>query len=112
VQAVAASVSGTWTGTVKYDWGESYPEKFEFEVSGNEVSGTASYLKRARGILDGKLDGSRLSFTTRSQTSLNDKTYEDTHHYTGTVDGTVINFTLMTDSGAESHVPVRFSVRR
>jgi hypothetical protein len=87
-------------------------ETFEFEVAGSELSGAASYLRRPRGILDGKLEGSRVSFTTKSLTSLNDKTFEDTHHYRGTVEGNVINFTLITDSGAESHVPVRFTVRR
>jgi hypothetical protein len=111
-RAVAESVAGRWTGPVKYDWGESYVETFEFEVAGGELSGAASYLRRPRGILDGKLEGSRVSFTTKSLTSLNDKTFEDTHHYRGTVEGNVINFTLITDSGAESHVPVRFTVRR
>ena len=53
-----------------------------------------------------------MSFTTKSLTSLNDKTFEDTHHYRGTVEGNVINFTLITDSRAESHVPVRFTVHR
>ena len=80
--------------------------------AGGELTGAASYLRRPRGILDGKLEGSRVSFTTKSLTSLNDKTFEDTHHYRGTVEGNVINFTLSTDSGAESHVPVRFTVRR
>jgi hypothetical protein len=112
VRAAAESVAGKWTGTVKYDWGEAYVETFEFEVAGGELSGAASYLRRPRGILDGKLEGSRVSFTTKSLTSLNDKTFEDTHHYRGTVEGNVINFTLITDSGAESHVPVRFTVRR
>jgi len=111
-RAVAESVAGKWTGTVKYDWGDSYEETFEFDVAGGELTGAASYLRRPRGILDGKLEGSRVSFTTKSLTSLNDKTFEDTHHYRGTVEGNVINFTLSTDSGAESHVPVRFTVRR
>jgi hypothetical protein len=111
-RAVAESVAGKWTGTVKYDWGDSYQETFEFEVAGGELSGAASYLRRPRGILDGKLEGKRVSFTTKSLTSLNDKTFEDTHHYRGTVEGNAIDFTLITESGAESHVPVRFTVRR
>jgi TIR domain len=111
-RALAESVAGKWTGTVKYDWGESYTETFEFELAGGELSGTASYLQRPRGILDGKLEGNRVTFTTKSLTSLNDKTFEDTHRYRGTIDGRAITFTLMTDSGAESHVPVRFTVQR
>jgi hypothetical protein len=110
--SAAASVKGKWSGTVKYDWGDSYAETFDFEVAGQELSGTASFLQRARGIFDGKLEGNRVSFTTKSIVSMNDKSYEDKHYYKGTIEGDAIRFSMMTDSGAESHVPVYFTVRR
>jgi len=81
-------------------------------VAGRELSGTASFLQRGRGILDGKLEGNRVSFTTKSMVSIGEKSYEDKHYYKGTVEGDAIRFSLMTDSGAESHVPVYFTVRR
>jgi len=112
VESAAASVRGKWSGTVKYDWGDSYAETFDFEVAGRELSGTASFLQRGRGILDGKLEGNRVSFTTKSMVSIGEKSYEDKHYYKGTVEGDAIRFSLMTDSGAESHVPVYFTVRR
>jgi hypothetical protein len=112
LESTAASLRGKWSGTVRYDWGDSYAETFEFEVEGGEVSGTASFLQRARGIFDGKLEGNRVSFTTKSIVSLNDKSYEDKHSYKGTVERDVIRFSMMTDSGAESHVPIYFTVRR
>jgi hypothetical protein len=112
VESAAASVRGKWSGTVKYDWGDSYAEAFDFEVTGGELSGTASFLQRDRGILDGKLDGNRVSFTTKSMVSIGDKSYEDKHYYKGTVEGNAIRFSMMTDSAAESHVPVNFTVRR
>jgi hypothetical protein len=112
VEPAAASVRGKWSGTVKYDWGDSYAETFDFEVAGGELSGTASFLQRARGILDGKLEGNRVSFTTKSMVSIGEKSYEDKHYYKGTVEGGAIKFSMMTDSGAESHVPVYFTVRR
>ena len=107
-----AVVTGSWQGTVKYDWGDSHVEKFAFEVVGQELSGTASFLGHDRGIFDGKIEGDRVSFMTKSLTSLNEKTYEDKHYYKGTVEGDTIRFTLLTDSGAESHVPVQFTVQR
>jgi hypothetical protein len=110
--APAVNVAGTWTGTVKYDWGDSYAEKFVFEVVGQELSGTASYLQRDRGLFDGKIEGTRLSFMTKTLTSVGDQTYEDKNYYKGTVNGDTIRFTLNTDSRAESHVPVQFTVRR
>jgi TIR domain len=112
LESVAASVRGKWSGTVKYDWGDSYPERFDFDVAGRELSGTASFLQRDRGILDGKVEGNRMSFTTKSMVSIGEKSYEDKHYYKGTVDGDAIRFSMMTDSGAESHVPVYFTVRR
>jgi len=112
VESAAASVRGKWSGTVKYDWGDSYAETFDFEVAGRELSGTASFLQRGRGILDGKLEGNRVSFTTKSMVSIGEKSYEDKHYYKGTIEGDAIRFSLMTDSGAESHVPVYFTVRR
>jgi hypothetical protein len=106
--------SGNWTAAVKYDWGDSHPEIFHFDVEGDEVSGTASFLGADRGILDGKIVGNRISFMTKSLTSLDsdDKTYEDKHYYKGTVDNGVIRFTMMTDSSIESHVPIHFIATR
>ena len=97
---------------MKYDWGDTSAETFDFEVAGQEISGTASFLGHPRGIFDGKLEGSRVSFMTKTLTSVNDKTSEDKHYYKGTVEGDAIQFTLITDSSVESHVPIRFTATR
>jgi hypothetical protein len=107
-----ANVGGKWTSTVKYAWGDTASEKFDFEVAGQELSGTASFLGYPRGIFDGKIDGNRVSFMTKSLTSVGDKTSEDKHYYKGTVEGDAIQFTMLTDSSVESHVPVRFTATR
>jgi hypothetical protein len=107
-----ADIAGKWKGTVKYDWGDVYTEVFDFEAAGPELSGTASFLEHDRGIFDGKIEGDRVSFMTKSQTALGDKTYEDKHYYKGTVEGNAIRFSMLIDSGAESHVPVHFTANR
>ena len=107
-----ANVAGTWTAPVKYAWGDTAAETFDFEVAGQELSGTASFLGYPRGIFDGKFEGERISFTTKSLTSVNDKTSEDKHYYKGAVAGDTIQFTMLTDSSVESHVPVRFTAAR
>lgn len=115
---VAANVSGKWSATVKYDWGDTHNEIFDFETDGGELSGTASFLGSGgggdRGILDGKIAGNRISFTTKSLSTLNsdEKTYEDKHYYKGIVEGETIRFTMMTDSSTESHVPIHFTATR
>jgi hypothetical protein len=110
-----ADVAGKWEATVKYNWGDTHTEIFWFEVAGQELSGTASYLgagRGDRGILDGKIDGNRITFTTKSQTMLDDKTYEEKHHYNGTVEGDTIRFSLVADSGYDSRSPEHFTAKR
>ncbi len=93
----AASVAGTWEATVKYDWGDSYHEVFDFQVNGQELSGTAGFLGSPKGkgrpIWDGKIAGDQISFTTKTLTSLSgdDKNYEDKHYYKGVVKGDTID---------------------
>jgi len=109
-----ADVSGKWNATVKYDWGDSHAEKFEFEVDGKELSGSASFLGVDRGILEGKIEGTRISFTTKTLSTINsdDKTYEDKHLYKGIVANNEIQFTMVTDSSIESHVPIHFTASK
>ena len=109
----SADVNGKWKATVKYDWpGAIYDETFNFEVAGSELSGTASLLGVDRGIFDGKIEGHQVRFMTKSQTTLDDKTYQDQHYYKGTVAGDTIRFSMLTDSSVESHVPVLFTAKR
>lgn len=110
----ASRVAGRWLATVKYDWGDTYPEIFDFEVHGNELSGTASLLQAPRGIMDGIISDDRLSFTTHSLTSISsdEKTHVDKHYYKGLVQKDAIEFTMMTDSEVESHVPIHFTAHK
>jgi hypothetical protein len=111
----SAKVDGAWQATVKYGWGDTYPEIFKFETDGHALTGTASYLgagRGDRGILDGKIDGNRITFMTKSYSTVNDKTYEEKHLYTGTLSGNAIGFSLQTDSGYDSRVPEEFTATR
>ena len=97
---------------VKYSWGDSHTEVFSFKVDQNEVYGTASYVGGARGILDGKIEGNRISFSTKSMTMLGDKTVEEKHVYKGHLTGDTIDFILQTDSGYDSRAPEMFTASR
>ena len=109
-----ATLDGRWTATICYDWGETHPEVFEFEVDGQDVHGTASYLRTRRAIQDGRISGDRVSFVTQSQEMLGgrDEIRTVTHRYRGTLDGDVIRFTLDSGGGHSFHEPVRFEARR
>ena len=112
VHPAAVSVAGTWKAAVKYSWGDTHTETFEFDVHGNELTGTASYVTGPHGIIDGKIDGDRLSFHTTSYSELNDRRYQETHRYRGTVSDDTIAFVLDTDSGYDAPPPLTFTARR
>ena len=113
-----AGVAGEWEATVKYDWGDTYQEWLDFEVDGQELSGSAGFLGDRKGngrpIWDGKIAGDRISFMTKTLSRLgtDDKTYEDKHYYKGTVKGDMIVFTMITNSSTEEHPPIRFTANR
>jgi len=111
----AAAIKGTWESAVTYDWGDTHKELFKFETEDHTLTGTASYLgggRGDRGILNGSIQGNQISFMTKSYTDVNDKTYEEKHYYVGTVSGDRISFTLQTDSGYDSQVPLKFVATR
>jgi hypothetical protein len=114
----SVDIAGKWNANVKYDWGDSYKEIFEFEVDGNEISGMAGFLGDREGdgraILDGKIAGNRISFMTKSLVVMGfDKPYaEDKHDYKGTVEGETIRFSMVTDSSVQSHAPIHFTAKK
>jgi hypothetical protein len=108
----SAGFVGQWKAVVKYSWGDSHNEVFSFKVDQNEVYGTASYVGGARGIVDGKIDGNKISFTTKSMTMLGDKTVEEKHFYKGRLTGSGIDFVLQTETGYDSRPPEMFTASR
>jgi hypothetical protein len=67
--AVARAASGHWRAMVTYGDGATLEERFTFDIDGARLSGTASmrgYVNR-REVLDGIVDGDRLSFRTRGR---------------------------------------------
>ena len=97
VAAPAADATGHWQAKVTYPDGASFEERFTFEITGRELSGTASmrgYGYRRR-ILDGIVDGNRLTFRTMGtvQTSLSGPR-DVTYFYRGTVERDAIRLTV------------------
>jgi hypothetical protein len=112
VHPAAVGIAGTWQAAVKYNWGDTHLETFEFEVRGQELTGTASYLTGPQGIVDGKIDGNGVTFQTTSYSELNDHRYQEKHRYRGTASDDTIEFVLDTDSGYDAPPPLKFTARR
>ena len=90
----AAAVSGVWRGEVTYSWGPTHTERFLFQVEGDKLFGTASFLGFKRGIEDGRIDGNKISFSVTFQSAENGVITERKYHYTGTIAGNEIRFII------------------
>ena len=110
----AIDVTGRWTATVKYDWGDQHDEVFEFKYLGSSLHGTATYLKGRLTIEQVTLDGDWIRFVTRSQEMLgNDQPWKEVvHRYVGKTTVETIHFTLETSGGYSVHPPVEFTAQR
>lgn len=86
--ALAADVSGKWTGTVTTPRGDQQLT-FTFKVDGSTLTGTVTTPRGDTDITDGKIDGDNISFV--QVLTFNDN--EIKINYTGKVDGDTIKFT-------------------
>ena len=110
----ATVIAGRWGALVKYDWGASHDEVFEFRIEGRAIAGHASYLGRKLAIEQASADGEWLRFATRSQEVLGGDSppKEVVHRYAGQIAPDSISFTLESGGGYSLHSPVSFVARR
>lgn len=94
--ASAADITGTWKGTAETPNG-NIERTFVFKVDGAKLTGeTTSQLMGKSTIMDGKIEGDRLSFTINAKFQGNDVKL----NYKGTISGAEIRFTVeIPDSG-------------
>lgn len=108
-----AAVNGRWRAEVTYDWPNAHhAEGFEFAGDGSRLEGSASFLTVARPIEDGRIDGARLRFLTRSTELLGSSSRETEHRYEGRLVGDELQLTLQTVGSSTPHAPVNIVARR
>lgn len=107
---------GTWAGSVRYSWGASYDERFEFKRHAGELTGTAGYLGYPRAIEKLQIAGPNIHFQTHSNSSMGNETRELTHAYAielrGEPPNEVLAIRLQTSGGFASEKPLEFEARR
>ena len=86
--ALAADITGKWTGTVETPRG-TQNLTFDFKVDGTTLTGKITTPRGESDITDGKIDGDNVSFTQKVSFNGNDFTI----NYAGKVDGDSIKFT-------------------
>ena len=108
-------INGVWEADVTYDWPNArYVERFDFRGEGDDVYGSASFLGKRRGILEGRIEKDRLRFITRTQEVLGDwqNPKDVVHRYRGKFTGDEIEFVMQTEGGYSEHIPIEFTARR
>jgi hypothetical protein len=105
----AKAIAGVWEANATYSWGDSYKEEFRFKTEENRLFGTASFLRVARNIEEGKVDGDKISFGVRFQEMSGAATSDHKNFYTGKLTGTEIQFRIQDDRG---NPPVEFTARK
>ena len=109
------NVNGEWQADVIYDWPNArHAERFVFAGEDGELHGSASFLGVARGVLEGRVDASGLSFVTRTSELAGSGGGSPVvvHRYRGRLAGDEIRFVMQTKGGNSTHVPIEFVIRR
>lgn len=60
--ATIENLNGSWNGLLKTDQGDEYPLLYKFNISGDELTGTAKTPKGDMPINDGKIAGNSFTF--------------------------------------------------
>jgi len=104
---VSAMLAGSWTADVIYGSGERRREQFFFQPEGASLYGTASFLGDKRGIEDGRITGSAISFSVGFEEVVNSATQARVNRYEGKLVGNEIHLKLFDDTGSP---PVEFTL--
>jgi hypothetical protein len=107
---------GAWTAPVRYSWGATYNERFEFKRHAGELTGTVGFLGYPRAIEKLQIAGPNLHFQTHSSSSMSGETRELTHAYAiellGQPPNEVLAVRLQSSGGFSSEKPLEFEARR
>jgi len=107
-------INGEWKAEVTYDWKNAkYTETFTFKGDGDELYGTASFLGKKRGILEGKIRKDKLQFITITGEISGSRPERDTiHDYRGRILGDEMKFIMQTKGGYSEHIPIEFIAKK
>jgi hypothetical protein len=106
------ALTGNWVATVTYPWDVTVIEKFEFELDGNELFGSATYLGAKRPLEEVELldDGAR--FTLHTESVMGEAQRHVAHRYRLRLDGNSLQVRLQSSGGFNDGPPIKFTATR
>lgn len=102
--ALPSGVTGIWVGSLDMGTGKHLQFSFNLRESGGALSGTAKFPIGEANIEDGKVVGTRLSFTTRHRLPASGQSLLT--EFKGELSEGVLLLTLWSE-GAQSHLKLR-----
>ena len=110
-QEAPIDISGLWSAEVDYPWANrKYQETFSFNISANDVNGTASFLGVNRVVLKGKLTGDNLAFATKTDVIGAEKYL--LHRYQGKIVDDEIHFIMYAQGTGSENIPIHFIAKK
>lgn len=107
------AINGRWLAEINYGWSNArYLETFELQGEAQVLQGTATFLRVPRGIVQGRLEGDTLTFSTSSTELLGSESRETVHRYRLRLVGDELQGTLQTEGGTAPAGPVAVLARR
>lgn len=93
LSALAADLSGTWTGVIPARNNEVQDLTFRLVHKGDTVAGKLYRDTTSVPILDGKIEGDRISFRVESEEQVGNVFVVIKYNFTGSIKGTEIELT-------------------
>ena len=103
ISALAANVSGKWTGEMPGRGGNPRPVTLELKADGATLTGTMSGGQRQNEISEGKVNGDDVSFVVKTTMQGN----EVKTTYTGKVAGDELKLTVQREGGEPRQVTLK-----
>jgi len=103
--AMAADVSGKWTGDMPGRGGDTTPTTFTFKAAGDKLTGSMTGPQGEVTLQDGKIAGNEISFTTTLEFNGNSVKLV----YKGTMSGDQIKMTREREGSGQ---PREFTIKR
>jgi hypothetical protein len=103
--AMAADISGKWTGDMPGRGGDTAPTTFTFKVDGEKLTGSVAGAQGDMPIQEGKIAGNQISFSTTFDAGGNSIKIL----YRGTLSGDQMKMTRERDGSGQ---PREFTIKR
>jgi hypothetical protein len=104
-----ADVNGRWEANVTYSWGATYKERFAFQVDGDRLTGTGTYLGVPRPLREGVVNSEHIRFVIPLEDIIGSERRAYELRYTGVAVNGGLHFQV-TDS--RGNVDIQFAAAR